>query len=158
MRITTALLSTPLFSSMGSKQYILNPCQQVKESCYAVSKEASFVHIDQKAIGAAAASILTQCASTPLEAGVEWDKCKWHFTDGGPLTCQYVFVMDSLNFCFWPVAGLEYDTLAMSLKNVLEADNGAFDASRLAEITEVPNAYSEFCRERCIFCRNRLCS
>ena len=25
-----------------------------------------------------------------------------HFSDGGPLTAQYLLVVDALNFCFWP--------------------------------------------------------
>lgn len=25
-----------------------------------------------------------------------------HFCDGGPLTAQYLLVVDCLNFCFWP--------------------------------------------------------
>lgn len=24
-----------------------------------------------------------------------------HFVDGGPLTAQYLLVVDALNFCFW---------------------------------------------------------
>ena len=122
---------------MSSKQQFLNPCQQVKESCYVVSKEATYVRINSHAIDMTAESMLIEKSCSSLEAGVEWDKSGWHFTDGGPLTCQYVFVMDSLNFCFWPVPGLEYDTLASSLKNVLEANNDAFLASELAEMTEV---------------------
>ncbi len=27
-----------------------------------------------------------------------------HFFDGGPLTAQYLLVVDALNFCFWPGA------------------------------------------------------
>jgi hypothetical protein len=74
-----------------------------------------------------------------VRRGVEWDASGWHYSadaaDCGPLTCQYVFVMDSLNFCFWPTPGLEYDTLAVSLKNVLDEDNHAFDADRLSCIS-----------------------
>ena len=122
---------------MGSKRFNLNPCHQVKESCHIVSKEASFVHINEAAIDAAADSIIKSTVGLEFGAGIEWDKCGWHFTDDGPLTCQYVFVMDALNFCFWQAPGLEYDTLAMSLKIVLESDKNAFDADRLAEMTEV---------------------
>ena len=38
-----------------------------------------------------------------------WHYCK-DVVDGGGLTCQYIFVMDALNFCFWPTPELEYDT------------------------------------------------
>lgn len=33
---------------------------------------------------------------------VEWDFEKIHYFDNGPLTVQYIFVLDTLNFCFWP--------------------------------------------------------
>ena len=39
-----------------------------------------------------------------------------HFFDGGPLTVQYLLVIDTLNFCFWPEGGLEYEHLARGLK------------------------------------------
>ena len=54
----------------------------------------------------------------------------------GPLTCQYIFVLDSLNFCFWPADNVEYDTLAICLKRVLERDESAFNAANLLSITE----------------------
>ena len=76
-------------------------------------------------------------------AEVEWDQCGWHYAADakldpiGKLTCQYIFVLDSLNFCFWPTPGLEYDFLASRLKAVLESDESAFDAQRLLAITQV---------------------
>ena len=36
--------------------------------------------------------------------------------DGGPLTLQYLLAVDTLNFCFWPSPGLEYEHLARGLK------------------------------------------
>lgn len=33
---------------------------------------------------------------------VEWDYEGIHYFDNGPLTVQYLFVLDALNFCFWP--------------------------------------------------------
>lgn len=33
---------------------------------------------------------------------VEWDFEGIHYFDNGPLTVQYLFVLDALNFCFWP--------------------------------------------------------
>ena len=41
--------------------------------------------------------------------GVSWEEDGWHYQDdvssSGPLTCQYIMVVDTLNFCFWPSAG-----------------------------------------------------
>lgn len=45
--------------------------------------------------------------------------------------------MDTLNFCFWPSKdGLEYEQLAVGLKNVFENDESAFSCKRLQSITE----------------------
>lgn len=33
---------------------------------------------------------------------VNWDFEGIHYFDNGPLTVQYLFVLDALNFCFWP--------------------------------------------------------
>lgn len=33
---------------------------------------------------------------------IEWDFEGIHYFDNGPLTVQYLFVLDALNFCFWP--------------------------------------------------------
>jgi hypothetical protein len=33
---------------------------------------------------------------------VEWDFEGIHYFDYGPPTVQYLFVLDALNFCFWP--------------------------------------------------------
>lgn len=33
---------------------------------------------------------------------VEWDFEGIHYFDDGPLTVQYLLVLDALNFCFWP--------------------------------------------------------
>lgn len=55
------------------------------------------------------ARLLHVQASEKHVASVEWDAEGWHYCDdaktGGPLTAQYVFVLDALNFCFWPEAG-----------------------------------------------------
>lgn len=69
-----------------------------------------------------------------------WDESGWHYDSdaaaGGPITAQYVLVLDALNFCFWPSETvMEYDTLALALKHALVADPHAFDADRLMTMT-----------------------
>ncbi|KAK3416532.1 hypothetical protein EUGRSUZ_H02297 [Eucalyptus grandis] len=66
---------------------------------------------------------------------VEWDFEGIHYFDNGPLTVQYLFVLDALNFCFWPDKDLSYDHLALGLKEALEKDKSAFDADRLQKYT-----------------------
>ena len=37
---------------------------------------------------------------------LKWDASEWHYTadatTGATLTIQYIFVLDAMNFCFWP--------------------------------------------------------
>ena len=118
----------------------LNPLKQIRLTCQQVVDTASSVVINNDAIDSYVDTISPEDVEA-LRAGVEWDKCGWHYCkdskENGPLTCQYIFVMDSLNFCFWPTPALEYDILASRLRDVLEADSTAFDASNLANITPV---------------------
>eukprot|EP00606_Chrysophyceae_sp_TOSAG23-5_P000362 GSChrysophyteH2.ASY1.ANO1.1265.1 assembled CDS len=111
---------------------------QVRSSCGRVAESASHVSLDETAIETYADSIHSKDGKVVLD-GVDWDASGWHYDadvkSNGPLTCQYVFVMDALNFCFWPTPQLEYDTLALSLKAQLERDVTVFDANKLAHIT-----------------------
>ncbi|MED6128669.1 hypothetical protein PIB30_100132 [Stylosanthes scabra] len=66
---------------------------------------------------------------------VDWDFEGIHYFDNGPLTVQYLFVLDALNFCFWPDKDLNYDDLASGLKAALQNDKSAFDADRLQKYT-----------------------
>lgn len=63
----------------------------------------------------------------------------WAITDSSDgqhnLLCQYIFVLDALNFCFWPIQGYEYAQLAGSLKNVLLQDIHSFDAENLSRVS-----------------------
>lgn len=113
----------------------MNPCFQVLQSCATVSETANFVHINIDAIDKF--TDLIKSEQSFANDGVAWDATGWHYSDNGPLTVQYVFVMDALNFCFWPSEGLEYDTLALGLKSVLEKDTTAFDAEKLSLIDAV---------------------
>ncbi|PKU59468.1 queuosine salvage protein [Dendrobium catenatum] len=66
---------------------------------------------------------------------IEWDFEGIHYFDNGPLTVQYLLVLDALNFCFWPDKDLSYDHLALGLKEALQNDKSALDADRLQSYT-----------------------
>lgn len=116
----------------------LHPLQSVRSTCTNVVLHSSHVVINDDAI-TSIANIMIKDQQQKLK-NVEWDAFGWHYNADssiqGPLTCQYIFVMDSLNFCFWPTEGLEYDTLAMSLKTVLESDTNAFSSENLVNMDE----------------------
>lgn len=49
---------------------------------------------------------------------------------------QYLLVVDSLNFCFWPHPGLEYEHLAGGIKRAVLTNRDSISAQTLANITE----------------------
>jgi hypothetical protein len=116
----------------------LDPLASIISSCDYVVQQAVSVSIDDGEIDKFVETMKQEDIDA-LRNGVEWDANEWHYCadvgEGGGLTCQYIFVMDALNFCFWPTPDLEYDTLALSLKKVLESDPTAFDADKLCIIT-----------------------
>ena len=122
----------------------MNPLTSVRVTCNNVATLCSSIRIDDDAINLHADKIGEHSVGDFFKE-VQWDAQGWHYcadvAEMGPLTVQYIFVMDALNFCFWPSPGFEYDALAMSLKQVLEADSTALDAEKLATISEVKPIY-----------------
>ena len=52
-------------------------------------------------------------------------------------TLLYLFVLDSMNFCFWPLEGFEYEHLAASIKNyILKSQTDRECLGKLMGITE----------------------
>lgn len=116
----------------------MNPTSSVRESCQRVMRDAKHVVIVESSIDKLAEKMVNNPSKAITLKGVAWDACNWHYCkdakQAGPLTCQYIFVLDALNFCFWPTTNLEYDNIAVALKNVLEADSNAFDCVHLAAL------------------------
>lgn len=112
----------------------LNPLAQIKSSCSYVNSVATHVKIDTNKIIEFANILEKDCNYSSFNAD------GWHYTEDasvfGPMTAQYIFVLDSLNFCFWPCPTLEYEQLASILTKVLKSDSHAFDAIRLQALTK----------------------
>ncbi|KAJ7944509.1 Queuosine salvage protein [Quillaja saponaria] len=100
----------------------------VRASSAWVATRSSHVVVDSEGIE----KVVETIDSIPK---VEWDFEGIHYFDNGPLTAQYLFVLDALNFCFWPDKDLSYDHLASGLKAALQNDKSAFDADRLQKYT-----------------------
>ena len=119
-----------------------NPLRCIISSCQDVVNLSEHVSIDEIAMKTYCEK-LNENSNKIKHIDIQWDSNNWHFCNDastmGPLTVQYIFVLDALNFCFWNNKSFEYDTLAISLKNILEKDNHAFDADRLIAINEVYN-------------------
>lgn len=82
---------------------------------------------------------------------IEWDEEAWHYQPPNEWPRErlalYILSLDTINFCFWPTEGYEYDDLAKGLKVFAELDHErqamdlsslcpdyALSASRLASI------------------------
>ncbi|KAI8031048.1 Queuosine salvage protein [Camellia lanceoleosa] len=69
---------------------------------------------------------------------IEWDFEGTHYFDNGPVTVQYLLVLDALNFCFGLFIldkDLSYYHLALGLKAALQNDKSVFDADCLQKYT-----------------------
>ncbi|GAQ87970.1 hypothetical protein KFL_003900100 [Klebsormidium nitens] len=105
----------------------MDPLAAVRTSTAWVVDQAKHVTINDAAINAAAKHLSAQ--SVP---SVVWNSDDMHYSDGGPLTVQYLFLLDALNFCFWPDSEFDYVHLAKGLKASLEKDKACLDADKLA--------------------------
>jgi putative queuosine salvage protein len=111
----------------------------VLETTAPVLQHARYVKIDADAIEHAADALAQRRVEPPA-----WNY-DHHFFDGTARTVSYIFLLDTLNFCFWgkPKWTIEYRgktldgywALAASLKRAAEADPRILDAAYLAQIS-----------------------
>jgi hypothetical protein len=115
---------------------------EVLESCRLVAAKSRSVHINQPALEQTARRWKSDGAQPP-----PWDEYN-HFFDGTEKTVAYLLVLDTLNFCFWPLPGQEkwtieyngsmisgYHALAAALKKALQSGIPLQSAAFLADIT-----------------------
>ncbi len=107
----------------------LHPLQAVRASAAFIAQHARHVHIDAEATNA-----LAQQIAEGTMPRVAWDNIH-HFNDGTSRTAQYLLVLDSLNFCFWPEPAWDYNRLALALKQTMVNEPERFTAERLAAVT-----------------------
>mmetsp|Transcript_44562 Transcript_44562/g.87286 ORF Transcript_44562/g.87286 Transcript_44562/m.87286 type:complete len:337 (+) Transcript_44562:54-1064(+) len=109
--------------------------QSVRASTARVMRMSSHVQLDTAALKKEIQEKVH--LYTKENAPVDWAQ-GYHFCDrdSPELTAQYIMVLDTLNFCFWPCEGYEYAQLAGSLKKTLVEDPTAFDADNLIAITD----------------------
>ena len=80
----------------------LCPCSAVRESASYISEKAQHVHINRRAIQDLAQGLSDEDLMG-LAQPAAFDR-DLHFADGTWRTVQYLLVVDTLNFCFWPSA------------------------------------------------------
>lgn len=109
-----------------------SPLDLVRSTTEWVVSQAKDVTIDDEAID----KEVTKLLARPSLKNRWGDYPTHYYKEGSDLMAQYVLVLDSLNFCFWPNKNIEYDHLAGPLRDVLLKDEHAFDGERLEKITK----------------------
>lgn len=112
----------------------------LETTCFVVEK-SRHVLVDKKALVRFSRELSTDGIQVPA-----WEP-SCHFFDGGEKTVSYLLVLDSLNFCFWPVRGTPkwefeygakrfsgYYALAASLKQAVEKGVPLNRADYLSEL------------------------
>ncbi len=115
-----------------------DPLAILKTTAYVV-EHARCVQINHDAIARAADALAQKQVDPPA-----WNY-DWHFHNGTPRTVNYLFLLDTLNFCFWgkPKWRIDYRgqsldgywALAASLKRAIEKRDEIADAKFLARIS-----------------------
>jgi hypothetical protein len=116
---------------------------EVLETAKRVADRSQGVRIDESALRAFSDNMLKSRYQVPL-----WDT-HYHFSGPGETMVSYLLVLDTLNYCFWPVSGqdkwqIEYENkmisgyyaLAAALKKALILGIPVTDAHYLAELSQ----------------------
>ncbi|EFC47622.1 predicted protein [Naegleria gruberi] len=131
-----------------------SPISLVKTTTQHVIENATHVSLNRKALiktcSVIAETIKQKCKtsnSTSLIESlfIEWDNDTLHYRNLNEpeLTCQYILVLSSINFCFWPLNDsvkdekdeFEYGHLASGLRSVLQNNPNAFSSEELKQLT-----------------------
>eukprot|EP00762_Andalucia_godoyi_P008277 ANDGO_03012.mRNA.1 UPF0553 protein len=123
----------------------MDPCELVRQSCAKASRAAGRrVWVDEDRLADFAKELSATLYDSLKPAGdglrsvtVEWNADQVHYdsTEHPERLLTYLFILDSLNFCFWPCAGLEYHHLSLGLRRALEAHPERFTPEFLATQT-----------------------
>lgn len=71
-----------------------------------------------------------------FEATPSWTSCHFNPNEySQELLVSFVCVLDSLNFCFWPMENFEYNNLVDSIIDVLKNDVSFFKAENLMQLS-----------------------
>jgi hypothetical protein len=118
----------------------------VLESTRYVIENSRFVKINRNRI-----KQLAEILRQRKMRSIRWNY-EYHFFDNGEKTCEYLFVLDSLNFCFWNKDEVEkwktengrlsgYFALAYALKKAAESGKPKLEADSILKLS-----YRDFTR------------
>lgn len=92
------------------------PSEKVRSTCRFVAEQAKHVGIEQEQLEVFAKEVHGY-------KYIPFTEYECHLTKATPESVvDYLFILDSLNFCFWPQKDYEYDNLASSIKALIQKD------------------------------------
>lgn len=111
----------------------MNKCKLVRESCGKVMQQSKFVKVSEAKVKEFGDKLVDE-----IKKGykyIQFDEYECHYSDftSEKQQLEYIFVLDALNFCFWP-SGWEYICLADSLKKLLAKEKDVFSPKNLVKL------------------------
>ena len=109
-----------------------NPCTYVKESTLKIIPFMEHVKIDQEALKKFISNLLQDKNALKFP---KWSESHFDATSVPfEMLLKYLFVIDTLNYCFWPNKGFEYYDLAKNLYEILKNNIKFFEIDFLKNI------------------------
>jgi len=108
-------------------------CDLVRETCNKVTQQAKLLKINHENL-----KILASEITNPEKfQNVDWRDFEGHYFDSSneEAVVDYIFILDTLNFCFWPSpVPWEYENLAKSLRELLKQDPTSLQPKNLIKM------------------------
>ncbi|KAL4445457.1 hypothetical protein ABPG74_004531 [Tetrahymena malaccensis] len=98
----------------------MNKCKLVRDSCSKVLQNAKHAKINQEKLKEFGNNLLQEFKNGYKY--IEFDEYSCHYNEfkSPESIVDYIFVLDTLNFCFWPCeVEFEYDDLAAGVKSII---------------------------------------
>ena len=124
-----------------------NPCTYVKESTLRIIPQMEHVKIDEESLKIFVSNLIKDKNALKYP---KWSETHFDATSVPLETLlRYLFVIDTLNYCFWPNKDYEYYSLAKNLYNTLKEKKDFFEIDNLVNMT--PEQLKEYIF-KCDFC------
>ena len=115
-----------------------NYCEEVRRSAALVASNCEHVKLNEPEIK----KLVTELQTKLEKTGIVFDKwADWHLSDIAKYSLDqvtaYVFVVDAMNFCFWPdnaEGDFEYSNMTRNLEKLLDAEPLFFCLERLSGV------------------------
>ena len=120
----------------------MNKCAIVRSSCSKVVSKAKHVTINDDLLNKFCDDLLKENSQGKLFLEYSEYDCHLSLSEASAEdVITYTFILDSLNFCFWPCENFEYDNLARNIKKIYINDKTSLNPEKILKWTE------EFLRE-----------